>query len=145
MLNKLIRIMHIIFITKEKYFISFRPRHFFLARVGPAKKLPRGQQMWGAGVLLCPRARFWRPALPSKCLTRQTPLSPHRPLHIRLKFCIDAASNFKRATQTQWCLTREAFGGQPGPSKPCMGIQQNTRAPHLWATWKFVCRFYMSH
>ena len=35
-----------------------------------------------------PRARFWRPASPSKRLPHQTPLSPRRPLEIRC--CADA-------------------------------------------------------
>ena len=46
------------------------------------RKNPRGTQMLDAGVLLCPRARFWRPVSPSKRLPRKTPLSPRCPLHI---------------------------------------------------------------
>ena len=73
------------------------------------KKLLRWPPNGDAVVLLCPRARFWRPALTSKHLPRQTPISLRRPMHIWLQFGIDAASNLKRATRPQ--LSLQVRGG----------------------------------
>ena len=108
--------------------------HALMARDGLTKKTP-------AWHFLVPRGSF--AVTPCKVLAARVALQGASRVKLHWShdglciFDIDAASNFKRPTRTQWSLTREAPGVPRGPPKPCTGTRQNTRVELFSATREF--------
>ena len=102
------------------------------------RKNPRGTQMLDAGVLLCPRARFYLAAR----VSLQTPPASDTTESVSPPAYLTSMQHriSRGRSRLNGCLTREAFGGRRGPPKSCTGTQQNTRVPHLCATREYFLR-----